>query len=265
MKLCIESVFLLGCALFIIYYARGCGHTNVEGFFECGSCPFSTAQCPRECPAKQTDKCGLLGLTGKGAKYQCECFDDNYAGGKPVCLDTGSEINLDIGKLDLWVDWVRWGRVGMAYTKEMEDPNDPNYYKWVEEESFPKNVDKHGHFSTNTEKNIVTDNDKLQLLSKLSGDPYYIENIGIKTLEGGRGWQIGVKTWKNVKGKHFYFSDRTGDAYCLSVTPLGGGDDGSITDKRFTHSMEILDAYNSETWPAHIQYLGHKESKVPFC
>ncbi len=38
MEISIESVFLLGCALFVIYYImRGCGHT-IEGY-TCGNAP----------------------------------------------------------------------------------------------------------------------------------------------------------------------------------------------------------------------------------
>ena len=256
MDISIEFVFLFACALFVLHFIiNRCGYTNVEGF-ECGSCPWSTAKCPPECPATSTDKCGVWDM-GTGAKYECTCKDANYAGGKPVCLDTGSEINLDIGILDLWVNAPRNGsRVAKAY---MYAPDARG--KWVEYTKVQvSKLPIFGERKYKETNNIVTDQNKLDLLNKLKGDPYYIQNIGILS-PNYDSVEVSVKTWNNDKGKHFYFSDRTGDAYCLSVTTDGGvkGD--------FPHSVKIGQPGNpsDSSWPAYIQYLGYKESNAPFC
>lgn len=247
MEISIESVFLLGCALFVIYYIISgcrCEYTNVEGF-ECGSCPWSTAKCPHECPAKSTDKCGYetpLGRTGTGARYECACTgaNANFAGGKPVCLDTHSDFNLDIGILDIWVDWRDGSQVRKSYMYNNKKK------EWVE----------HTQVDEVKTQNTVTDIDKLSILTKLRARPYYIQNIEL-ALVSEEGWSIYLKTWNNDKGKHFYFSDRTGDVYCLSVTRLGGSDDD------WPH--KVTGELGRE--PAHIQYIGmtNKDGNDPVC
>ena len=254
MDISIELVFLFACALFVLHFIINecrCGYTNVEGF-ECGSCPWSSAKCPPECPATSTEKCGLFGLTGHGAKYECACKDANFAGGAPVCLDTGSSLNLDIGILDLWVDYST--RYAKKYKLEEIYPDNPQSV-WKEYTM------KGATLNPWSDDGIVNDNDKLLLLTKLSQAPYYIQNIAISrtlpppgsSVHDKGGHNIGVKTSNNDKGKHFYFSDRTGDAYCLSVTTHGG------SEKEFPHKV----SFNSHD--SHIQYLGYKESNVPFC
>ena len=248
MDISIEFVFLFACALFVLHFIiSGCGHT-IEGY-KCGTCPWSTAKCPPECPATSTDKCGVWDM-GTGAKYECECTDANYAGGKPVCLDTGSTINLDIGILDLRLEAQEQGSISeKAY---MYAPDDRG--KWVEYTTVLVDKPLFGDWKYNKTNNIVTDQNKLDLLNKLKGDPYYIQNIKI-TRDSRNSWKVGVKTLNNDKGKHFYFSDRTGDAYCLSVTTDGGvkGD--------FPHTVGI----GETPMPVQVQYLGYKESNKPFC
>ena len=259
MDISIEFVFLFACALFVLHFIiNRCGYTNVEGF-ECGSCPWSTAKCPPECPATSTDKCGVWDM-GTGAKYECTCKDANYAGGKPVCLDTGSTINLDIGILDLRLEAQEQGSISeKAYMWERQD-DAPDSGKWVEYTTVLVDKPLFGDWKYKETNNIVTDQNKLDLLNKLKGDPYYIQNIGILS-PNYDSVEVSVKTWNNDKGKHFYFSDRTGDAYCLSVTTDGGvkGD--------FPHSVKIGQPGNpsDSSWPAYIQYLGYKESNAPFC
>jgi hypothetical protein len=251
MDISIEFVFLFACALFVLHFIiSGCRYTNVEGY-ECGSCPLSTAKCPDECSSTLKDKCGVLGL-GKGAKYECACSPTPggapYAVGESVCIDTGSEINLDIGILDLSVHHVVTGNhVRKAYMYEQQ--------KWVE---YTWVVDKMGHGFNDANKvpNTVTDTDKLSVLNKLFAAPYYIQNIDMTTVSSNA-WMVGLKTYNNDTGKHFYFSDRTGDVYCLAVTRWGGSDDD------FPHTVRVGDTH----LPAHIQYLGlqNKGGNDPFC
>jgi hypothetical protein len=257
MDISIEFVFLFACALFVLHFIMsGCRYTNVEGY-ECGSCPWSTAKCPDECISTPTEKCGVLGL-GKGAKYECAC-KPSYAGGKPVCLDTGSGSNLDIGILDLSAHHVEIGlQVRKAYMYEQQ--------KWVE---YTWVVDRVGSHLNDANKvgNTVTDTDKLSVLNKLFGAPYYIQNIDMTTMSNSS-WMVGVKTYNHDKGKHFYFSDRTGDVYCLAVTRWGVNSPATSSsfaslanDENFPHTVGAGETH----LPAHIQYLGHKESNLPSC
>ena len=267
MDISIELVFLFACALFVLHFIINecrCGYTNVEGF-ECGSCPWSTAKCPPECTHTSTEKCGVWGM-GSGARYECAC-PPSYAGGKPVCLDTGSTINLDIGILDLSVEptvQVLGSRWRKAYMYQQQNPGGP--WKWVEYTWIVEQQDgfnwADGGRSERKKKTkiIVTDNKKLELLSKLFAAPYYIQNIAITTVSI-QGWELGVKTWNIDKGKHFYFSDRTGEVYCLSVTSL---DTADIFDVDFPHTVGGKDKDPNQV-KAYIQNLGYKESDIPFC
>ena len=264
MEISIEFVFLFACALFVLHFiTSGCRYTNVEGY-ECGSCPISTAKCPTECSVTSEGKCGVLGL-GKGAKYECAC-PPSYAGGKTVCLDTGSATNLDIGILDLSVEptvQVLGSRWRKAYMYQQQNPGGP--WKWVEytwlvEKMNPfQGLDYKSETGKKKITSIVTDNEKLELLSKLFHAPYYIQNIEIITVSPKK-WEIGVKTWNIDKGKHFYFSDRAGEVYCLSVTSL---DTADIFDVDFPHTVGGVEL--RKTGEAYIQNLGYKESDIPFC
>lgn len=256
MEISIESVFLFACALFVLHFIiSGCGYTNVEGY-RCGFCPISTAKCPPECPATHTDKCGVWGM-GTGAKYQCTCTDANFAEGKTVCLDTGSEKNLNIGILDLHVDKPNDGSVfEKAYLSKLQDADNPNSRAWVERTTVIKKKWTLLEDEKRTVKTTpVTDTKKLHLLNQLAATPYYIQNIAI-TVDSSDSFEIGVKTWNKDKGKHFYFSDRKGDVYCLSVTTYGGE-----SEEEFPHTVGV----GNHKMPSYIQYLGYKESNVPIC
>jgi hypothetical protein len=283
MDISIEFVFLFACALFVLnFIISGCGYTNVEGLqdlpessvYECGSCPWSTAKCPDNCRVLKKDKCGIGGL-GRGAKYECSCNAgpaDSAILRDKSCVDTGSATNLDIGILDLRVAGPPMG--SQIYKSYMhERPHQPlglnadEGNKWVEHTTIIEDIHATDNstwkFREKQIKNIVKDIDKLELLSKLSAKPYYIQNIRVKTgTKDHHPSEIAVKTSNHDEGKHFYFSDREGEVFCLSVQR---GD--FLPGEDFPHTVKITSGgvLAEEPIENYIQRLGHTKSKVPFC
>ena len=108
MQLSIESIFLFGCALFILYYIiNGCGCTNVEGY-QCGTCPISTARCPDRCQKIESNNEFFC----KGHTEKCD--DCGFEAGAEVCFDTGARNHLYIGNLNLKIN-IEANDFGIVY------------------------------------------------------------------------------------------------------------------------------------------------------
>jgi hypothetical protein len=247
-----EFLYVVFGLLILYLFMNKCGCRSVEGY-QCGSCPISKAKCPDECPETSSSSCGYdVPLTGwhigTGAEYQCNCppsvHSDTFDYLGEVCLDTNSTQNINIGALELSVDWYN-----LKGKKYKYDGSNWTEYKVT-------GTDVYGNWVW-TEETLTSENTaetKLNVLKKLADTPYYIQNIGIWSTDKNS-VEIGVKGKKGSAGRHFYFSDRTGEVYCLALHNNNSNDE-------FPHTVDYDDSVNQNKF---IQYLGCQITSDPAC